>query len=161
MFLHPNIQLNGFGLSYCISHGYLFGIFIITNYRRWLVVLIMLIDLFILQLFFRFYWSRFRRNNLIYTAFSFIIGGFLGNFFDSIVFKYVRDFITLPLVRATNLADLFLGLGLLLLLIEFGINQEFRKNLFKLKPLNQEWTLLLPLFKLVKEDFKKIFIRTT
>lgn len=81
----------------------------------------------------------------------------MGNFFDCIVFKYVRDFIEIPFVKATNLADSFILLGLLLLLIEFWINREFRKSLFKLKPLNQEWKLLLPIFKLPLEDIKKLF----
>lgn len=152
-------QFNGFGLSYCVSQGYLFGLFLIFPYRRWLVILLMVVALFIVQLFFRFYWLIFRKNSLTYTSFSFIIGGFLGNSFDCIVFKSVRDFIKIPLLKATNLADIFILLGLLLLLIEFWINREFRKNLFKLKPLKQEWELLLPLFKLPIEDIKKLLNR--
>lgn len=160
MVVRPSIQFHGVGLSYCVSRGYLFGIFMICTYRRWLIILLMLIDLFILQLFFRFYWTAFRKNRLSDTAFSFIIGGFLGNLFDFILFKYVRDFITLPLIRSTNLADTFLFLGLLLLLIELWINKEFRKKWLKLKPLNQELELIYPLFKILKEDFNKIFKTT-
>lgn len=152
-------QVHSFGLSYCLSQGYLFGLFTLISYRRWLVILLMLGDLFILQLFFRFYWLFFRKNLLSYTSFSFIIGGFLGNFFDCIVFKAVRDFIKVPFFRATNLADIFLFLGLLFLLIELWINREIRKKMFKLKPLKQEWEFLFPLFKLPIEDIKKLLTK--
>ncbi|PIU29273.1 MAG: hypothetical protein COT09_01695 [Candidatus Hydromicrobium americanum] len=156
------LRLKSFGLSYCKSEGYLFGIFMLTPYRRWLVILIMLVDLFIIQLFFRFYWLRFRRSRLTYISFSFIIGGFLGNFLDISVFKYVRDFILLPQQinlfagRSTNLADIFIALGLIFLLTEFWVNRDFRKNLFKLRGLKYELGLLSPLFKLPLQDIKKL-----
>lgn len=157
---HTGPKLHGFGLGYCGSKGYLFGLFMLTPYRRWLVVVIMLADLFIIQLFFRYYWLRFRRNRLTYISFSLIMGGFLGNFFDCIVFKYVRDFILLPFLRSTNLADSFIFVGVILLLLELWINKDFRKNLFKLKPLSQEYKLLSPLFKIPVQDIKRLFGRS-
>lgn len=160
MAFHPNIQFDGFGISHCLSKGYLFGIFAITSYRRWLVTLILIIDLFILQLFFRFYSLKFRKNRLIDSASVFIIAGFLGNSVDAIVFGHVRDFIILPFIIATNFADVFLGVGLILLLIEFWLNLDFRKILFKLKPINQELELVHLLFRVIKEDFNKLVRKT-
>ena len=153
------IRASNLGISYFKSTGYLFGIFMLIPYQKWLVILIILIDLFILQLFFRFYWHNFRRNKLSENAFYFIIAGLIGNSFDFVVFRYVRDFIILPWIKATNLADIFLITGLFLILIEFWINIEFRKNLLKLKSLKQEWKLLFSLFEFVVQDIRRFMHR--
>ncbi|MDI6840216.1 MAG: signal peptidase II [bacterium] len=156
MLLSTKFQFDGFGFSYCKSEGYLFGIFMLIPYRRWLLILLMLSALFIIQLFFRFYWLRFRSNSLTYLSFSFIVGGFIGNFFDCILFKYVRDFIIIPLFKSTNLADCFIATGLVLILIELLINKKFKELLFKLKPLKYEIELLSPIFRIPIQDFKKL-----
>ena len=157
MLFSPNFQFKGFGLSYCKSEGVLFGLFALITYRRWLLVLFMVGAVFVIQLFFRFYWIRFRRNLLTYVSFSFIIGGFSGNFLDCLIFKYVRDFVVIPLFKSTNLADVFIVTGLIFILTEFYVNKEFRKVLFKLRPLKSELELISPIFHIPIQDFKRLF----
>lgn len=149
-------SLNGFGIKLGESGGYLFGLLDVMRYQRWLIVLLTVCAFFVIQLFFRFYWLQFRRNRLTYISFSLIMGGFCGNFFDCVVFRYVRDFVLVPFFRETNLADLFLLTGLFLVLIEFCINGDFRKILFKLRPLHSEIQLIAPIFKLPVRDIKRL-----
>lgn len=155
-FRFRNGPLSGFGVKLNKSSGYLFGLFNVIKYQRWLIILFVVCILFLLQLFYRFYWIQFRRNKLTYISFALIIGGFCGNFFDCFVFKYVRDFIIVPFFSETNLADGFLMTGLCLVLIEFCINRDFRKILFKLRPVRDEIELVAPIFKLPAQDIKKI-----
>ena len=55
------------------------------------------------------------------TAFSLIIGGALGNFYDRIFFNAVPDFIDLHIGNfhwfTFNFADIFITLGVILILI--------------------------------------------
>jgi lipoprotein signal peptidase len=154
-------SLNRFGIKLSKSGGYLFGLFDVIRYQRWLIIVLTVCILFVIQLFFRFYWLRFRRNRLTYISFSLIIGGFCGNFLDCLVFEYVRDFILVPLFRETNLADAFLLVGLCLVLIDFCINSNFRKVMFKLRPLRSEIELIAPIFKLPVQDIKKLIYYLT
>lgn len=155
-FWSNGFQFKGFGICSYESQGYLIGLFFFIPYKRWLAFLLFAFMLFIIQLFFRFYWMKYRRNRLIYTAFSFIIAGFLGNFFDCMVFKYVRDIFIVPFIRSTNIADIFILVGLGLMLIEFWINSSFRRILFKLRPLKEEFALVSPMFDIVVQDIKRL-----
>ena len=146
----PDLKFKGVGLLYSESKGYMLGLFMVVPYRRWLVILIMLFFLFMIQLLFRFYWRVFRRNRLTYMSFSFIVGGFLGNFMDCIISEYVIDIFRVPFVYATNLADGFIFVGLGLLLLEFSINKNFWKTMFKLKPVKEELRLVRTFFKFPK-----------
>jgi len=155
-FRFGNGPFNGFGVKLNKSSGYLFGLFSVIKYQRWLIILFVVCILFLLQLFYRFYWIQFRRNKLTYISFSLIIGGFCGNFSDCLMFEYVRDFILIPFFGRANLADGFLISGLWLVFIEFCINSDFRKVLFKLRPLHSEIELIAPIFKLPVQDIKKL-----
>ncbi len=81
-----------------------------------------------------------KRHLLMRLAIAMIIGGALGNFFDRLVFAYVRDFIEIvffgcnvPLLGKTfpvfNVADMGLTIGVLLFLIYFiAIYKEPKKS---------------------------------
>lgn len=117
------------GITYTKSMGFLFGIFLYIPYNRWLAIILFVLIIWVIQLFFRFYWLRFRRNKLIYSSFSFITAGFLGNAADSIVLGYARDIIAVPVFVATNLSDIFILTGVFLLFIECITNRDFLKSL--------------------------------
>lgn len=76
----------------------------------------------------------FKRNSKLYNiAFSFILGGALGNLFDRIKFRYVRDFINFSFWEkfpTFNLADTFLciGVGLMLVYLFFFCNNDKTKK---------------------------------
>lgn len=63
----------------------------------------------------------FKRKSALYTiAFSFILGGAVGNLIDRIFLGYVRDFINftfLPSFPTFNLADSFLCMGVTLMCV--------------------------------------------
>ena len=60
-----------------------------------------------------------KSKSLFYClAFGFVLGGAFGNFFDRVMFQYVRDFIFLdfwPSFPIFNLADVFLCIGAVML----------------------------------------------
>jgi len=158
IFLPHELQLPlGLGILKLQSRGYLFGLFQFIHYNRLLLVLVVLLFLFIIQLFFRFYWQQFRRNCLSYSSFALILGGVIGNFVDGIIFGYVRDFIRIPFFHSTNLADVFILIGLIILSIEFLANRNFRSLLFKLKPWRTEVKILSPIIRIPIQDWNRLF----
>ena len=117
------------GITYTKSMGFSFGIFLYIPYNRALAITLFVLIIWAIQLFFRFYWVRFRRNKLIYSSFCFIIAGFSGNTADSIILGYARDIIAIPVLVATNLSDIFIVTGVFLLFLECITNRDFLKSL--------------------------------
>lgn len=74
----------------------------------------------------------FKQNSVLYNiSLGFILGGALGNLFDRLYFKYVRDFIFLdfwPTFPNFNLADSFLCVGTVLLAIYIIFFAKFKKE---------------------------------
>ena len=70
----------------------------------------------------------FKSDNYDKIIFSIIIGGALGNFYDRIIFKAVPDFIDLHFKSfhwfTFNIADIFITVGLVLLLLRRKKNDE-------------------------------------
>ncbi len=70
----------------------------------------------------------FKSDNYDKIIFSIIIGGALGNFYDRIIFKAVPDFIDLHYKSfhwfTFNIADIFITVGLVLLLLRRKKNDE-------------------------------------
>ena len=70
----------------------------------------------------------FKSDNYDKIIFSIIIGGALGNFYDRIIFKAVPDFIDLHFKSfhwfTFNIADIFITVGLVLLLLRRKKNNE-------------------------------------
>lgn len=67
---------------------------------------------------------RVKKMNLANLALVFILAGGIGNFTDRLIYGAVRDFIYYPLLQVYgNLADIYLGLGIILL-----IYQELKRS---------------------------------
>ena len=70
----------------------------------------------------------FKSDNYDKIIFSIIIGGALGNFYDRIIFKAVPDFIDLHYKSfhwfTFNIADIFISVGLVLMLLSRKKNNE-------------------------------------
>ncbi len=61
-------------------------------------------------------------------ALLFLIAGTLGNFYDRIVFEGVRDFIALPHLFIFNLADVFLFVAVLIIVISLYSKPNFDRS---------------------------------
>lgn len=125
--LSPTILFeNGLGINCVKSKGFLWGVFASISYSRLTCTILVLIDIFIVVLFFRFYEKECRKSSLMSGVFSLIMAGLLGNLFDGIIFGFGRDFIAVPVLISTNLADIFIGLGLILLIVELIRSRAFK-----------------------------------
>lgn len=153
-----NIDSPSIGLTYLKSNGFLFGIFLYIPYNRWLAVFLFAVIIWVIQLFFRFYWLKFRRNKLIYFSFTLIMAGFLGNAFDGIVLGYARDIFEIPVLVATNLSDIFILTGVFLMFIEFIEDREFlkslppKRNARGMMIIKSEFEKARPIVTIVKQD---------
>jgi signal peptidase II len=65
-------------------------------------------------------------DRLTQVSLSFILGGSLGNLFDRLFRSYVYDFIRFPFWPAFNLADVFINLGIAMLLYRVFFIREAR-----------------------------------
>lgn len=117
---------NFFYLTYTHNNGAAFSI--LTGQRVFLI-LIAIIILIIL-----FYYLRKNKveGKIERLAFSFIIGGALGNLIDRILRGYVIDFIDVKIFKYNfpvfNLADTFIVVGVILLLIILSIKEKKYDN---------------------------------
>ena len=94
---------------------------------------ITLIIISVLMIVLLFLYNHFVKNKSTFycIAFGFVIGGALGNLFDRIFLRYVRDFIFLdflPTFPVFNLADSFLCVGAVMLAIYILFLSNKRKN---------------------------------
>lgn len=105
---------NFFMIEKINNYGAAFGI--LHNQTR-LLILISLIALFILIKSFKNFKSN-KRNTI---AFSFLIGGLVGNLADRLFLGYVRDFLSFKIfdfsISIFNLADTFITIGIILLIV--------------------------------------------
>lgn len=117
--LIPNISYtvikNFFYLTYTNNTGAAFSI--LTGKR----VLLIAIAIIIIGLLFYYFKKNKINSNLEKLSFAFIIGGALGNLIDRIIRGYVVDFIDIKIFGYNypifNLADVFIVIGVFLLLI--------------------------------------------
>jgi signal peptidase II len=164
--LSPTILLeNGLGINCVKSKGFLWGLFASASYSRLTCTILVLIDIFIVVSFFRFYMEEYRKSSLISGAFSLIMAGLLGNLFDGIIFGFGRDFIAMPVLISTNFADIFIGIGLILLIVELIRGRAFKliwsKSILLTDELRRAATfthITRSDIKQTKDDFKKIWI---
>ncbi len=88
----------------------------------------------VLALFYIFYKEFLLKNKTVYKiiTFSFLFGGVFGNFIDRIVRGVVIDFISLKIFNWNfaifNLADLFITIGVILLIILTIKDDSNKKN---------------------------------
>ncbi len=106
------------GASWSILAGHPLIIIIIS-----IVILIMLL----------IYQSRFKHNLRNIIAFGFLYGGIMGNLLDRVLYTYVIDFLDFKIFGydfpVFNLADIFIVMGIFLLLIAvFKKEDEYGNN---------------------------------
>ncbi len=94
--------------------------------------IILIIITIIFLLFLLIYQKRFKINKRNIISFSMIYGGIIGNLLNRIIYGYVIDFIDIKLGHYNfpvfNLADIFIVLGVLLLL--YSIYKKDDENEF-------------------------------
>ena len=124
--LNQSIKINAFfDIVYVQNFGVSFGLF--SNFfNYWVLVIIGLIIVFFI--FYLFYTSD---KNFEKIAYLLIISGAAGNILDRALNSYVVDFISFHYNNfywpAFNLADIYITIGIIMLLIGFFINLKINK----------------------------------
>ena len=123
LFLNQSIKINQFfDIVYVQNYGVSFGLFS-REIPHWVLVLIALLVV-ILILFLMIISNK----NLEKNAYFLIIAGAIGNIIDRISNSYVVDFISLHYEMfywpAFNFADIYITIGIIMLLVSFFIKSE-------------------------------------
>lgn len=110
-------------LTYLENRGAAFGI--LQDRRIFFIILTTAIVLYLIYYFIKNYRSN---ANILNVAFSLIISGALGNFYDRLVNAYVVDFIEFSFINfpVFNIADILVtvGCGLMIVYIIFYGERE-------------------------------------
>jgi lipoprotein signal peptidase len=110
-----------------INRGLLLGLFAQFKYIPIISVWLHLSICFISYLGYRFYCREVHKNYKIQFAFSFLISCQIGSIIDIVRFGGVRDFIVWPGPGIANFLDIYIYIGVFLILIElirtYGIKQ--------------------------------------
>lgn len=109
------------------THNYGAGLGILSG-KTVLLIVLTIVFLLIFVLYDIFAKNK---NKLYVIAFSFILGGAIGNLIDRIFLGYVRDFIHINLNIMPyyfNFADGFLTVGVILFIIEILFKREHKKD---------------------------------
>ncbi|MCX5751608.1 MAG: signal peptidase II [Candidatus Saganbacteria bacterium] len=102
---------NLFHFTLVQNRGAAFGIF--QGQAKPLLVIAICVALVVL-----FFHYRIKRDNyLVQTGLAFILGGSLGNICDRLRFAYVVDFLDFRFWPVFNVADTFINIGVLLLVV--------------------------------------------
>ena len=101
---HNFDYLKNYGASFSILQGY-----------KWLFVIVAVIVIFLI-----FYYNE----KKYFYAFSFILGGTIGNLIDRLFLGYVVDFIDVKIIPVFNVADAANTIGAILLLIGLAYNSS-------------------------------------
>lgn len=88
---------------------------------------VIILSIIVLIIFFR-YLDYFKQTKILTYSFIFIVSGILGNLIDRIIFLHVRDFLYLKGFFIFNLADLYLTIGIVLLVISKISENKTLKN---------------------------------
>ena len=127
----------GFGIKYVVNRGMPLGLFKEFEYINLLGTIFCSTAIPLISLLYRYYIHKFRRSKWLVAALVFVIGGAIGNLLDRIIFGYARDFLVWPGPGTPNLADLFIDIGVAMLVIELFKNPKIKFNL-KLRPIKRE-----------------------
>ncbi len=98
-----------FELNYSTNYGIAFGLFKDLGFLA-IIVSVIIIFLFI-------YFYKKEQDNLNKAGYALIISGALGNLIDRAIFGYVRDFISIISWPTFNLADSFITIGILIVVV--------------------------------------------
>ena len=123
LFLNQSIKINQFfDIVYVQNYGVSFGLFS-REIPHWVLVLIALLVVILIL-----YLMIISNKNLEKNAYFLIIAGAIGNIIDRILNSYVVDFISLHYEifywPAFNFADIYITIGIIMLLISFFIKSE-------------------------------------
>lgn len=116
LIINHSISINNFlNFTLAFNHGAAFSF--LSNaggWQRWFFIIFSLIVILIIT------YILVKEKNSKYIAFSFVIGGAIGNLYDRILYGYVIDFIEFhynsfywPIF---NIADIAISIGIILLL---------------------------------------------
>lgn len=116
LIINHSISINNFlNFTLAFNHGAAFSF--LSNaggWQRWFFIIFSLIVILIIT------YILVKEKNSQYIAFSFVIGGAIGNLYDRILYGYVIDFIEFhynsfywPIF---NIADIAISIGIILLL---------------------------------------------
>ena len=116
LIINHSISINNFlNFTLAFNHGAAFSF--LSNaggWQRWFFIIFSVIVILIIT------YILVKEKNSQYIAFSFVIGGAIGNLYDRILYGYVIDFIEfhynsfyLPIF---NIADIAISIGIILLL---------------------------------------------
>ena len=125
LLLGQSIKINKFiDIVYVQNYGVSFGLFS-GEIPYWVLVIIgLLVVILILYLLIISY------KNLEKNAYFLIIAGAMGNIIDRVLNSYVVDFISLHYKTfywpAFNFADIYITIGIIMLLITFFFKSEYR-----------------------------------
>ena len=123
LFLNQSIKINQFfDVVYVQNYGVSFGLFSREIPHWFLIFLALLVVILILYL------MIISNKNLEKNAYFLIIAGAIGNIIDRALNSYVVDFISIHYESfywpAFNFADIYITIGIIMLLISFFIKSE-------------------------------------
>ncbi len=101
-----------FSIIYIKNRGAAFGI--LEGQRYFFIVITFIFLFFLIYL----YIYELKKNKLTYITMIFLIGGSTANLIDRILFTYVIDFIAVYNFPVINIADIFIFIGIFLLIYQ-------------------------------------------
>ena len=123
LYLNQSIKINQFfDIVYVQNYGVSFGLFSREMPHWFLIFIALLVVILILYL------MIISNKNLEKNAYFLIIAGAIGNIIDRALNSYVVDFISIHYESfywpAFNFADIYITIGIIMLLISFFIKSE-------------------------------------
>lgn len=126
-FFGKRIQWKRWGFTYKRNYG----TWLIPDATREIIIILVIgciISLFFATYLYKFYTNYVRNGKLINFIFALFLAGMSSNIFiDQILFGYIRDYIINP-IAISNLADIYLNLMVILIIIESIITSRNVKN---------------------------------
>lgn len=109
-----SVDLGLFRLDLVFNTGAAYGLF--SNYTHFLLVAGVIVIGYL-------GWSLRSFVNDLWTMFmyAFLMSGAIGNTLDRLIFGAVTDFINIKIIPVFNFADVFINIGLLLLILHYFI----------------------------------------
>jgi signal peptidase II len=111
-------------IQYTQNTGSSFGIFSQANYYTQIIIILSIIVTAILA----YNYKKFKKDKFLLLFFIFASSGIIANTIDRLIFGFVRDFIALKYLFIFNLADLYITLAIIFLLIREYSENKYLKN---------------------------------
>lgn len=125
----PKPLTSWLNLFYNCNYGSAFGI--VSNEDGWQRWIFTGISIFIVSILLTIMYQNSVQNSINNIAFSFIIGGAIGNIFDRLYHGFVIDFIDFYIINfhypTFNIADSFICIGAVMIVLEDYLSLENEK----------------------------------